>query len=94
LLTKTLLFLGEGLTNPGRGARIPPGMPLEIVTNSGGNKFRAYDKNAGGILWEVEMEAGTTGPPVSYMHEGKQYLVVAIGDRNYTPELVAFALPD
>jgi quinoprotein glucose dehydrogenase len=94
LLTKTLLFLGEGRTNINRDSRIPPGMPLEIVTNSGGNKFRAYDKESGGILWEVTMEAGTTGAPVSYLHDGRQYLVVAIGDGQYTPELVAFALPE
>jgi len=28
------------------------------------------------------------------MHEGKQYVVVAIGDSEYSAELVAFALPD
>ncbi len=94
LLTKTLLFIGEGRSNINRDSRIPPNMPLEIVTNSGGNTFRAYDKNSGGVLWEVELEAGTSGAPVSYMHDGKQYIVVAIGDRGYTAELVAFALPN
>ncbi|MBL4821764.1 MAG: PQQ-binding-like beta-propeller repeat protein [Gammaproteobacteria bacterium] len=94
LLTKTLLFVGEGSGNISRSSRIPPDMPLEIATNSGGNKFRAYDKFSGGVLWEVELEAGTSGAPVSYLHEGRQYLVVAIGDRTYAPELVAFALPE
>lgn len=94
LLTKTLLFLGEGRTNLNRESRIPPDMPIEIATNSGGNKFRAYDKQSGGILWEVELEAGTSGAPISYLHDGKQYLVVAIGDSQYAPELVAFALPN
>lgn len=94
LLTQTLLFLGEGRTNLTRDGRIPPDMPLEIATNSGGNKFRAYDKNSGGILWEVDLEAGTTGAPVTYMDDGRQYIVVAIGDGEHTPELLAFALPD
>ena len=94
LLTKTLLFIGEGFSNyTGGGSRVPPGMPPEIVTNSGGNKFRAYDKNTGDTLWEFELDAGTSGPPVSYMFEGRQYIVVAIGDPMHNPELVAFSLP-
>ena len=66
----------------------------EMATNSGGPGFRAYDKASGETLWEVELEAGTSGPPVSYMYEGRQYIVVAIGDREHSPELVAFTLPE
>ena len=94
LLTKTLLFLGEGLTNQRPGGRIPADMPVEIATNSGGFMFRAYDKLTGEIHWEKKLEAGTTGAPVSYLAAGKQFIVVAIGDREHEPELVAFALPD
>ena len=94
LLTKTLLFLGEGLTNQRPGGRIPADMPVEIATNSGGAMFRAYDKLSGDIHWEIELAAGTTGAPVSYVAAGKQFIVVAIGDREHAPELVAFALPD
>ena len=93
LLTKTLLFLGEGLTNQRPGGRIPFDMPVEIATNSGGPHFRAYDKTSGDILWEIELEAGTTNAPISYMHEGEQYLLVAIGDRQHSPEILAFKLP-
>lgn len=94
LLTKTLLFVGEGLTGQRPGGRIPFDMPVAIATNSGGPMFRAYDKGTGDILWEFELDAGTTGAPISYMHEGQQYVVVAIGDRSHSPELVAFRLPD
>jgi quinoprotein glucose dehydrogenase len=69
-------------------------MPVEIATNSGGFMFRAYDKLTGEIHWEKKLEAGTTGAPVSYLAAGKQFIVVAIGDREHKPELVAFALPD
>jgi len=93
LLTKTLLFVGEGQTNLRPGGRVPVGMPIEIATNSGGPMFRAYNKSNGDIEWEVELEAGTTGAPISYMFEDEQYIVVAIGDRLHTPELVAFKLP-
>ena len=94
LLTKSLLFIGEGMTNQRRGGRIPPDMPIEIATNSGGPWFRAYDKASGEVLWEIEMEAGTTNPPVSYVYNGRQYLLVAIGDSRHAPEMVAFALPE
>ncbi len=93
LLTKTLLFLGEGLTNQRPGGRIPADMPVEIATNSGGPMFRAYSKESGEIVWETELEAGTSGPPISYLYEGEQFILVAIGDRQYSPELVAFKLP-
>ena len=92
LLTKTLLFLGEGQTNQRGGGRIPIDMPIEIATNSGGLMFRAYDKATGDILWETELDAGTTGAPISYLHNGKQYIVVTIGDRLHSPEIVAFSL--
>lgn len=38
------------------------------------------------------MDAGTTGAAMTYLHEGKQYIVVAIGDRDHPAEFVAFAL--
>jgi glucose dehydrogenase len=93
LLTGSLLFLGEGLTSQRPGGRIPFDMPVGIATNSGGYHFRAYNKESGGIVWEIELEAGTTSPPISYLHEDEQYIVVAIGDRDHSPELVAFKLP-
>ncbi|MBM88025.1 MAG: pyrroloquinoline quinone-dependent dehydrogenase [Gammaproteobacteria bacterium] len=93
LLTKSLLFIGEGFTNLRPGGRIPFDMPVEIATNSGGPWFRAYDKQTGETVWEVELEAGTTSPPISYLHGGEQYILVAIGDREHSPEMLAFKLP-
>jgi hypothetical protein len=29
---------------------------------------------------------------VSYLHDGEQYLLVSIGDRSHSPEMVAFKL--
>ena len=82
LVTKTLLFIGEG--DP-VNIRTPPG--------GGGRKFRAYDKASGAVVWETEFEAGTTGAPMTYMYKGKQYIVVAIGSTSRAPEFVALALP-
>ena len=57
-----------------------------------GKALRAYDKATGAVLWETQMEAGTTGAAMTYMHEGKRYIVVPIGDRDHAAEFVAFAL--
>lgn len=95
LLTKMLLFIGEGSrARAERGAdRIPEGMPVEIVTNYGEPWFRAYDKSNGDVLWEIELPGGTTGAPMSYMHKGKQYVVVAIEELDEPAQWVAFSLP-
>ena len=82
LVTKTLLFIGEG--DP-INIRTPPG--------GGGKKFRALDKASGEVLWETEFPAGTTGAPMTYLYKGKQYIVVAIGSANHAAEFVALALP-
>ena len=34
-----------------------------------------------------------TGAPMTYMHDGKQYVVVAVGGTDHAAELVALALP-
>ena len=40
------------------------------------------------------MEARQTGGPMTYMWQGKQYVVVAISGPNVPGQYVAFALPD
>ncbi len=93
LVTKTLLFVGEGSDAMVNGARIPPGMPFEQGAKYGEPWFRAYDKATGAVLAEIALPAGTTGAPMTYLHRGKQYVVVAIGGRNAAPEWVALGLP-
>ena len=93
VLTKTLLFAGEGSNSSASAARTPPGMPIEITASQGEPWFRAFDKQTGAVLAEIKLPAGTTGAPITYMHRGKQYIVVAIGGRDQDPEWVALSLP-
>ncbi|HEU5259018.1 MAG TPA: PQQ-binding-like beta-propeller repeat protein [Vicinamibacterales bacterium] len=94
LVTKTLLFIGDGSpAMANNGPRLPPGMPPEISPGYGGKGFKALDKATGATLWSTELPAGTTGAPMTYMHNGKQYIVVATGDANHGAEWVAFGLP-
>lgn len=82
LVTKTLLFVTEG---DQINVRTPP--------NGGGKKIRAYDKATGQVVWETELEAGSTGTLMTYAHKGKQYIVIAIGGVQHPAEFVAFSLP-
>jgi quinoprotein glucose dehydrogenase len=80
LATKSLLIAGEGgfFTTPS-GQR--------------GAMLRAYDKATGQEVGSVYMPAPQTGSPMTYMLNGRQYLVVAISGGNYSGELLAFRLP-
>ena len=80
LVTSTLLFAGEG------GG-------MFAAAGSGGNKLRAHDKATGEVVAEFELPANQTGLPMTYMHEGRQFIVVAVGARGHAGELVALALP-
>ena len=93
LVTKTLLFLGEGDPIMVRaGTRLPPEMPLAIAPGAGGKKFRAFDKATGAVLWVTELPSGTTGSPMTYMANGRQYIVLAYGAGSSTG-LLGLALP-
>ena len=81
IVTKTLLFAGEGSGFLGAG----PG--------AGGRMFRAYDKHSGEIISELELPANQSGVPLTYMVNGKQYVVMAVGAPNHPGELVALGLP-
>ncbi len=81
LVTSTLLFIGDGSNN--HGGTMP---------NMWGRSFRAYDKATGEVIWETDLPSGTTGGPMTYMHEGRQYIVVAVGSLGDDAEWVALGL--
>ena len=83
LTTKTLVIAGEG----------------GVHTNAKGEQvalLRAYDKDTGAdISGEINMLGKQTGSPMTYMHGGKQYIVVAVTTNGAFGggELIAYALP-
>ncbi len=42
-------------------------------------RFHAYDKDTGALLWEYQMDAGGYATAATYQIEGKQYVVIAAG---------------
>ena len=79
LTTKTLVIAGEG----------------GVHRNDVGERvalFRAYDKATGTDVGAVEMPDKQTGSPMTYMINGKQYIVVAVSGVDGA-QLIAYALP-
>ncbi|HTE42937.1 MAG TPA: pyrroloquinoline quinone-dependent dehydrogenase [Steroidobacteraceae bacterium] len=54
----------------------------------------AYDKKTGKRVWQTKMKDAPYGTPMTYMHQGKQYIVVAAGGGGSPARLVAFAKPN
>ncbi|HEY5565921.1 MAG TPA: pyrroloquinoline quinone-dependent dehydrogenase, partial [Gammaproteobacteria bacterium] len=81
LATKTLLIVAE----PGYGPT-PDG--------SRGSMLRAYDKRTGRDLAALQLPAPQSGSPMTYMVDGRQYLVIAVSGNDYPGELIAYRVPD
>jgi quinoprotein glucose dehydrogenase len=80
LTTRTLVISGEaGFATQPDGRR--------------GAMLRAYDKATGKEVGAVYMPAPQTGSPMTYMMNGRQYIVVAISGAGHSGELIAFRLP-
>ncbi len=92
LVTRTLLFIAQGGGNvgaappaAGSGIKLPPPET---------RKLYAFDKATGRQLWATAPPiAGPMASPMTYLHQGRQYLVVAAG-AGLTTGLVAYALPE
>jgi glucose dehydrogenase len=80
MATKTLVVMGDSqLTTTPEHPR--------------GAMLRAYDKTNGNQVGMVWMPAPQSGSPMTYLANGRQYIVVAISGGNYSGEYIAFALP-
>ena len=82
LVTKTLLIVNSGGRDLADGAEV-----ARTIT--------AYDKDTGAYLGSVTLPAVPFGNPITYLHDGRQYIVVAVGGGGgaAVPELIALALP-
>ena len=78
LVTKSFLFLAES---------------ANIGGDPGGKMFRAYDKQSGEVVAEIELPELTSGAPMTYMHEGRQFIAMALSTREHPAELVVLSIP-
>jgi quinoprotein glucose dehydrogenase len=97
LVTKTLLFIGL------RGSEAPDlffGTPAQAATAIDGRKsdatappeLRVIDKATGTTVHSVILPAAPTGSPMTYMVNGRQYIVLAYGAGSSTG-LLGLAVP-
>jgi quinoprotein glucose dehydrogenase len=77
ITTKSLLIYGAG-----RNGGVPGGSP----------EIYALDKATGKKVGAVKIPARSTAVPMTFLHNGRQYIVVAMGAGANT-SLVALALP-
>src|ERR1035437_6907958 len=80
LVTKTLVVAGD----------------LQFTTTDShprGAMLRAYDKATGKEVGAVYMPAPQSGSPMTYLVNGKQYIVVAVSGGPYSGEYIAFRTP-
>ena len=56
--------------------------------------FRALDKRTGEEVGKITIHANTTTAPMTFMHEGRQYIVLSVAGSGVPAELVALALPE
>jgi quinoprotein glucose dehydrogenase len=76
-LLTDLLFMGESGT---------------ISASRGGSAFRAYDKKTGKTIWSMPLPTLSTGAPMTYVHKGRQYIVIAVAAPGKPAELIALTL--
>ena len=79
VVTKSLVILGDS--------------QITSVSHPRGAMLRAYDKSTGKEVGAVWMPAPQSGSPMTYMWDGKQYLVVAVSGGAYSGEYIAYSLP-
>ena len=71
MVTKTLVVMGDPQITT------TPGHPR-------GAMLRAYDKATGKEVGAVWMPAPQSGSPMTYMVDGKQYIIVAVSGGSYS----------
>jgi quinoprotein glucose dehydrogenase len=55
--------------------------------------LRILDKKTGALIHQMALPAMATGVPMTYMADGRQFVVIAVGAAGFPSELVALALP-
>lgn len=92
----------EGVDIPRTGVPTRAGLVLTstllFAGEGGGGQgaspiFRAYDKQTGEIVAEIDLPNVQTGQPMTYEHDGVQYIAMFVSGSGGATELVALALP-
>jgi quinoprotein glucose dehydrogenase len=83
---------GVDIGKLGWNERAPVLITKTLLFAGAGTAFRALNKKTGEVVHQMKLPANDTGGPMTYMLNGRQFIVVAVGGREGA-ELVAMALP-
>ncbi len=94
-------LVAKGMRNTGSpnfgGPIVTAGGLVFIGATTYDEKFRAFDKKTGKLLWEAKLPAANFSTPAMYEVGKKTFIVVPAGGGRGTPsagKYVAFSLPD
>ena len=93
LVTKTLVFATVWKRDRRNGGRLTPSWDPWGDPDAGRKLVYAFDKQTGDLLHVVEMDGFAASAPMSYLHDGKQYLAMTVGG-NEDNALIALSLPN
>jgi quinoprotein glucose dehydrogenase len=84
LATRTLVMAGEGAHML---------LPKHRDTDPAEPLFDAFDKATGALVGHLRVPGKVRGCPMTYLHQGHQWIVFSVGDREQPAALVALRLP-
>ena len=92
-------IIDMGIDDPGpvgtfaiSGPLVTKTLLFQAVTDNKKHLLTAYDKQTGETVHQFELPAAPGGTPMTYMVDGKQYIVIAVGGVK-DARLVTLALP-
>lgn len=92
LLTKSALFVAQQGIVRGLGPS-PRRNAFEVGLQYHEAVLRALDPNNGNLLATIALPGKASGAPMTYMVDGKQFIVIPIGGASQPAKLVALSLP-
>jgi quinoprotein glucose dehydrogenase len=92
-------YLPFEIGTPNNGGPVVTGSGLIFIAAATDNLIRAIDLRTGETIWKDVLPAGGQATPMTYEHEGRQYVVTMAGGHHFmqTPigdALIAYALPE
>ncbi len=92
--TRTTFEIGTPSTSTG----VVTAGGVTIISAALDRTMRAFDTQTGELLWETRLPAGGQASPLSYMIDGRQYVVAVVGGHDRIPtklgdSIIAWALP-
>ncbi len=88
---------GLNIPNPGQATHATALVTKTLLMYGEGRgapgRFHAHDKKTGARIATVEIPSSTNTAPMTFMHQGKQYIVLSVGGRTHSGAHVALSLP-